>query len=132
MTNSNRKSVRIGSAAVTLACMLTLTGSVGAFNYHDHENKLTFSSAVALPNGIVLPAGRYAFNIATDTARDVVVVSNLKGNQVFYTGITTSVNRPAGMPWNTAVVMGEAPRNQPRPVITWYEIGNVMGHKFHY
>src|SRR6476619_3500118 len=114
MANWNRKSVCIGSAAIALAFMLT--GSVGAF-FNNHENKLTFSRAVALPNGIVLPAGRYLFNLATDTSRDVVVVSNLKGNQLFYTGITTSVNRPAGMPWNTLVVMGEAPPNQPPPII---------------
>jgi hypothetical protein len=130
MTKWNRKSARIGSKAVALAFMLT--GSVLAFNNHDHQNKLTFSRAVALPDGIVLPAGTYSFNIATDTARDVVVVRNTRGNTVFYTGITTSVDRPAGIPRNTLVVMGEAPRNQAPPIVTWYEIDSEMGHKFHY
>jgi hypothetical protein len=63
MTNWNRKSVRIGSAAVALAFMLT--GSVGAFTIH--ENRLTFNRPVALP-GIVLPAGTYSFDVVTGTA----------------------------------------------------------------
>ena len=70
-----------------------LTGSVRAFT--NHENKLTFSHAVALPNGIVLSAGTYSFNIAADTALDVVVVRNPRGNKV-YVGLTIPVLRPAG------------------------------------
>lgn len=68
MTNWNRKSVCIGGATVALAFMLT--GSVGA--NIAHENRLTFSGPVALPGGVVLPAGTYSFNVAADTALDVV------------------------------------------------------------
>jgi len=127
MTNWNRKSVCIGTAAVALALMLT--GSVGAFS--NHENTLTFSRAVALPDGVVLPAGTYSFNIATATALDVVVVRNARGNK-FYTGLTTPVSRPAGMSLSTPIVMGETPKNQTAPIMTWYEIGTVSGHEFKY
>jgi hypothetical protein len=127
MTNWNRKSVRIGSSAVALAFMLT--GSVGAFTIH--ENRLTFNRPVALP-GIVLPAGTYSFDVVTGTA-DVVVVRSTRRDKVFYMGFAALVDRPAGMPWNTLVVMGEAPKNQAAaPITTWYEIDSLNGHQFKY
>jgi len=128
MTNWNTKSVRIGCATAALA--LLAAGSVMAFGAN-HKNNLTFNRPVALP-GVVLPAGTYSFDVATDTAHDVVVVRNMRGNKVFYAGITTPADRPAGMPWNTSIVMGEATRNQASPIRTWYEIGEVRGHEFRY
>ena len=128
MANWNRKSVCIGSAAIALAFMLT--GSVGAF-FNNHENKLTFSRAVMLPHGIVLPAGTYSFNVANDTALDVVVVRNV--SKVFYMGLTFPVSRPAGMSPNISIVTGEAPSgNQAAPIKTWYELGSQNGHEFKY
>ena len=79
MANWNRKSVCIGSAAIALAFMLT--GSVGAF-FNNHENKLTFSRAVMLPHGIVLPAGTYSFNVANDTADDLLVIKLALGGNL--------------------------------------------------
>ena len=129
MTNWNRKPVCIGSAAIALAFMLT--GSVLAFNNHDHQNKLTFSRAVMLPHGIVLPAGTYSFNVASDSALDLVVVRNV--SKVFYMGWTLPVSRPAGMSPNTSIVTGEAPSgNQAAPIKTWYELGSQNGHEFKY
>lgn len=128
MTNWNRKSVRNGCATAVLA--LLAAGSVMAFGVN-HKNNLTFNRQVALP-GVVLPAGTYSFDVASDTALDVVVVRNMRGNKVLYTGITTRADRPAGMPWDTSIVVGEAPRNQAPPITTWYEVGRVMGHEFRY
>ena len=128
MTNWNWKFVRIGCAAVALALMAT--ASVMAFT--GHHNNLTFSRPVALPGGVVLPAGTYSFDVATDTALDVVVVRNIRRNKVFYMGFTTTVRRPAGMSPNTSIVIGEAPPNQAPPIGAWYEIGHVMGHEFRY
>jgi len=127
MTNWNWKFVRIGCAAVALALMVT--ASVMAFT--DHENKLTFSRPVALPAGLVLPAGTYSFNVASDTALDVVVVRDSRGTKL-YTGFTTTVSRPTGISPNTSIVFGEAPANQAPRISTWYEIGHVMGHQFRY
>ena len=127
MTNWNRKSVRIGCATAVLA--LLAAGSVMAFGVN-HKNNLTFNRPVALP-GVVLPAGTYSFDVATDTALDVVVVRDARGNK-FYTGFTTAVSRPAGMSWNTLIVTGEASKNQAAPIRTWYEIGSELGHEFRY
>jgi len=123
MTN---KSVRIGCAAAALA--LTLGGSVMAFGVN-HENKLTFSRPVALP-GVVLPAGSYTFNVASDTALDVVVVRN--GTKVFYMGFTGTVQRPASMSKTASIIVGEASASEAPPITAWYEIGGTIGHEFRY
>jgi hypothetical protein len=123
MTN---KSVRIGCAAAALA--LTMTGSVMALGVN-HENKLTFSRPVALP-GVVLPAGSYTFNVASDTALDVVVVRNR--TKVFYVGFTGTVQRPASMSKTAAITLGEASASEAPPITAWYEIGGTIGHEFRY
>jgi ABC-type Fe3+ transport system permease subunit len=122
---TNWKSVRIGCAAAALALMVA--GSVMAFGV-THQNQLTFSRPVALP-GVVLPAGSYTFDLASDTA-DVVVVRNR--TKVFYMGFTTQVLRPGWMPSGGLVMIGEAPANEAPPITAWYEIGGTIGHEFRY
>ena len=123
MTN---KSVRIGCATAALALMVA--GSVLAFGV-SHKNELTFSRPVALP-GVVLPAGSYTFDMATDTALDVVVVRNR--TKVLYMGFTSAVERPASMSKTSAITLGEASANEAPPITTWYEIGRTIGHEFRY
>jgi len=123
MTN---KSVRIGCATAALALMVA--GSVLAFGV-SHKNELTFSRPVALP-GVVLPAGSYTFDMATDTALDVVVVRNR--TKVLYMGFTSTVERPARMSKTAATTLGEASANEPPPITAWYEIGGTIGHQFRY
>jgi len=122
----NWKSVRIGCAAAALALMVS--GSVMAHS-SNHQNRLTFSRPVALP-GVVLPAGSYTFDVASDTALDVVVVRNR--TKVFYMGLTNQVLRPAWMPSGGLVMIGEAPANEAPPITAWYEIGQTVGHEFRY
>ena len=122
----NWKSVRIACAAAALALMVA--GSVMAHS-SNHENRLTFSRPVALP-GVVLPAGSYTFDVASDTALDVVVVRNR--TKVFYMGFTNQVLRPTWMPSGGLVMIGEAPANEAPPITAWYEIGQTMGHAFRY
>jgi len=129
MTHWNRKSVCIGGAAVALAFMLT--GSVGA-SVNPHKNNVTFSRPVALPHGIVLPVGTYAFDIESDISLDVVVVRNRTGQKMLYRGLTNPTTRPLGMSSDTSIVMGEAPGNQAAPIKTWYELGSQSGHEFKY
>jgi len=128
MANWNRKSVCIGGATMALAFMLT--ASVMAIN--GHKNMLTFSGPVALPGGVVLLAGTYSFDVESEISPDVVVVRNRTGQKMLYRGFTGRTNRPAGLSWDTSIVMGEVPRNQPPPIATWYEIGSVNGHDFKY
>jgi hypothetical protein len=118
----------IGLAAAALA--LVVAGSAHAWSI-GHENRLTFSRAVALP-GVVLPAGSYSFDVASPIALDVVVVRNAKSGKVLYTGFTSTVSRPRNMPNITPIVFGEASANEARPIATWYEIGQPTGHQFLY
>ena len=123
---TNWKSVRIGCAAAALALMVA--GSVMALGTN-HENRLTFSRPVALP-GVVLPAGSYTFDVASDTALDIVVVRNR--TKVFYMGFTGTVRRPASMSRTAAIALGEASANQAPPITAWYEVGQTIGHEFRY
>jgi hypothetical protein len=80
----------------------------------------------------VLPAGQYSFNVASPTALDVVVVRDPKTEKVFYMGFTRTVTRPRTMSTSAPITFGEAPASEPRPINTWYEIGDTMGHQFIY
>ena len=123
------KSLKI--ALVTAVLALTAAASSHAAWTYNHENRLSFSQPVALP-GVVLPAGEYSFDVASPTSLDVVVVRDRKTSSVFYMGFTRTVNRPRSMPTGAPITFGEAPANQPRPISTWYEIGDTMGHQFIY
>jgi hypothetical protein len=124
---TNRTSVRIGLATAALALLVAASAHAWIIG---HENRFTFSGPVALP-GVVLPAGSYSFDVASQIALDVVVVRNATSGKVLYTGFTTTVTRPRNMP-NSTIVFGEASANEPRPIATWYEIGEPTGHQFLY
>jgi hypothetical protein len=126
---SKRKSIRIAVATTALALLVAASGHA-AWSYN-HENRLAFSGPVALP-GVVLPAGEYSFNVASPTALDVVVVRDARTAKVFYMGFTRTVVRPRNMSTSAPITFGEAPANEPRPINTWYEIGDSTGHQFIY
>jgi hypothetical protein len=107
-----------------------VSGSGQAFV--NHENQLTFSRPVALP-GIVLPAGAYSFDLVdSHSSLDVVIVRNRARTKVFYMGFTNLVRRPSGMSKDMPVTFAEARANEARPIATWYEIGDSIGHQFLY
>lgn len=123
----NSKSGRIAIGTLLVGLMMTSPGRA----FFSHENVLTFSAPVALP-GVVLPAGSYRFDVASETALDVVVVSSAKTSKRFYMGITSTVDRPRTMSASNPVTFGEAPAGAPTPISTWYEVGNPTGHQFRY
>ena len=124
---NNWRSVRIGCAAIALALMVAGSGMAGGVL---HENKLTFSRPVALP-GIVLPPGKYSFDVM-NSALDVVVVRDADRTKTFYMGFTIPLSRPKGMSPNAMVTLGEAPANEAQPITAWYEMGTTTGHGFRY
>ena len=126
---TKRKTLKIALVTVALALMGAASGHA-AWGY-SHENRLRFSQPVALP-GVVLPAGQYSFDVASDTALDVVVVRDAKTDKVFYMGFTRTVIRPRSMSASATITFGEAPATAPRPISTWYEIGDTTGHQFIY
>jgi len=128
MEMTNSKSLKIAFATGALALLVAASGHAWGFN---HENKLAFSRSVALP-GVVLPAGEYSFDVASPTALDVVVVRNARSGKVLYMGFTNTVRRPRNMSLKAPIAFGEAAASEPRPISTWYEIGNPTGHEFLY
>ena len=80
--------------------------------------------------GVGLPARSYTFDVASDTALDVVVVRNR--TKVFYMGFTGTVQRPASMSKTAAITLGEASASEAPPITAWYEIGGTIGHAFRY
>ena len=116
------------ACAVALATLLTSSstqaqGPVGL-------NYLTFNSTVALP-GVVLPPGRYAFESGPHgTDRALVRVMSADRQRMHYLGLTNAVSRPAAMPLNQTVLLGEASRGEPTPIKAWYLINSPRGHEF--
>jgi hypothetical protein len=125
---TNWKQVRFACGTVALGLVVAASGHA----YVGHENQMTFSRPVALP-GVVLPAGSYSFDLVdAKSSMDVVVVRNRAHTKVFYMGFTNLVHRPKGMSKETPVTFAEAPANAPRPIATWYELGDSTGHEFLY
>jgi hypothetical protein len=52
------------------------------------------------------------------------------GQRVHYLGLTNAVTRPAAMPLNQNVLLGEANRGEPTPIKAWYVINSPRGHEF--
>jgi hypothetical protein len=87
---------------------------------------------VALP-GVVLPSGRYTFELAPPSGGlDVVRVTSRDGRRVMFQGFTNVVKRPAGLGENDLVTFGERAAGQPAPIDTWYPVGSPIGHRFIY
>ena len=122
------KSVRIALGAAALVVLVAGSGDA----FVNHENQLTFSRPVALP-GVVLPAGAYSFDLVdSNSSLEVVIVRNHARTKVFYMGFTNLVRRPTGMSKDMPVTFAEARANEARPIATWYEIGDSLGHQFLY
>jgi hypothetical protein len=127
--------------SVIVATVVTATGRAVSAN-HPIGNYLTFGRSVALP-GVMLQAGLYRFEVVRlesgyvfeldkpGVGKPVAVqVTSDNGRRVHYRGFTWRVARPAGMPADQAISLGEAPRGEPMPIRTWYPIGEAYGHQF--
>jgi hypothetical protein len=119
-----------------LGAMTVLLGSlVSASGWNDNPSRrtfLTFSVPAGLP-GVTLGAGTYSFEIANPASSlEVVRVTNREGSRVYFTGFTQLVNRPAGMPVDEQVSLGEPGPSHVQPIVAWYPLGESTGHQFIY
>ena len=121
--------IRLTVAA--LAGILIVAASVSATSV-GHTNYLTFSAPIALP-GVSLPAGTYIFEVPLDSqSLDVVRVKSRDGRQLYFTGFTQTVERPADRLMRVKIVLGEAVSGTPAPVKVWFPAGEQRGHQFIY
>ena len=126
----NRRFV-LTASAVALAGLLAAVSTQAAWTATT-INRLTFSRSVALP-GVVLLPGTYAFEVdALHLDPNIVRVMSADGRQLYFTGFTIPVSRPASMARNHIVSLGEAATGEPTPIRAWYPIGLSVGHEFRY
>jgi hypothetical protein len=115
-----------------------ILGFLGAASVHGGETiaarttYLTVNVPVALP-GVALAPGTYIFELAQPGERlDVVRVSSRDRLQVYYTGFTELVTRPAGQREDRPLSFGESRPEAPRPVTVWYLPNESTGRRFIY
>lgn len=95
-------------------------------------NRVTFSGPVRLP-GVTLAGGTYTFErLGSFASTDVVRVLDRNRSVVYLTAVTIPMLRPATLPADRLVSMGEMSGRTPPPVLAWYPIGATRGLGFIY
>jgi hypothetical protein len=126
----NRRFALWTSGAVILG--LLEAASVHGGSTAARTTYLTVNVPIALP-GVALAPGTYIFELALPGERvDVVRVSSRDRSQVYYTGFTELVTRPAGLRKDRPLSFGESRVGAPRPVTVWYLPDESTGRRFIY
>ena len=116
------------------AALLALTAAP-AVTAHATLSKtmyVTVSGPVRLP-GVTLNAGTYIFELADPIdAWDIVRVLSRRRDRVYFQGFTRRVERPAGLRPDQVVLLGEAPKGVPPPIMVWYPTDESTGRQFIY
>ena len=124
-----RKLAQIASAAAVLSLIVTTPGRAASM-VPSHTTHLTFSGPVGLP-GVILPGGTYTFEVIA-LHPNIVRVLSRDGSQIYFTGFTWQVTRPAMLRADRLVTFGETPRGVAPRVNAWYPMGKSTGHQFIY
>ena len=121
----SRKLVGVMAAALVLA----FAGATG-HAWPGTRSTLTFSGAVALPNGVINP-GTYVFEVVNPmTGGDVVCVRT--NYRVYYMGFTNRVDRTLSRGQSGMVTLGESGPGMAPPILAWYPLGDDRGYEFVY
>lgn len=108
------------------------TSSTGAFTDSRRTTYFTFSRSVQMP-GVVLPAGKYLFEVANhDGTGDIVRVMSPDRKKVHLMKFTRSIYRPKTGNLKATISLGESPAGTPPPVTAWYPESEVRGREFIY
>ena len=95
-----------------------------------HRTYFTFSGPVRLP-GVVLPAGKYVFELPTQEWT-LVRVSSFETNKTYLLAFTRIVDRPADRKLDATIVLGETSGHAAPPINVWYSQGERTGRQFIY
>lgn len=111
---------------------LFAAGAVEAWMPVNGLTYLTFNRPVSLP-GVTLGSGTYAFEIVNATSgSDVVMVRDRTRTRVYFSGLTTGIDRPELASHDSAVLFGEAGPHDPVPIIGWFPPNSTRGRLFIY
>jgi hypothetical protein len=124
-----RKSALMLCGAIVLGLTVASPGGA-ASSAVSQTNHLTFSGPVGLP-GVTLPRGTYTFQ-GIPLHPDIVRVLSRDGSRLYFTGFSTRVARPAGLPADRLVTLAETPRGVAPRISAWYPIGASEGQAFLY
>ena len=119
----------LAAAVVLLAGFVSIPSSQ-AGSAPTRAHNLTFSARVALP-GVVLAPGAYIFEVPEGHV-DLVRVRARDTGRALFMGFTEPVARPASMPADRIVTLGEAPAGEAQPIAAWFPVGESTGHRFIY
>lgn len=115
------------SAGLVLVGLSGFAG-LGWAQGHAHEDHfLTFETAVALPNGVVLPAGTYLFKLPNRQHQLTQILSQDR-TQVFATLQTVATRRTTAK--GSEVVLERTGADTIPRLRAWYCWGNPTGHQF--
>jgi hypothetical protein len=96
----------------------------------NNTTSLTFSAPVELA-GVMLPAGRYIFEVANpDSGANVVRVLSRNRSRVQVRKITTPTYRESTSDMRTLIKLGEAPAGKPPAILAWFPANETRGHQF--
>jgi len=122
---------RLMLAALGVVAVLAMGGSAIAWS-SARTMSLTFSGPVGLP-GVTLGTGTYLFeNAAPQTGSDIVRVQSTDRSKLYFLGFTRRVSRPAALPEDRAIELGETSAGIPPRILIWYPTGTMDGHEFLY
>ena len=127
-----KRQILLTACGVILGLSATVGAGGSGWTEIHRTTFVTFSRPVSLP-GVTLGNGTYVFELAApETNLDAVRVFNRDRTQVFYTGFTEHVRRPAGMPPDRVITLRETAAGVPVPIDAWYPLGEAAGHRFIY
>jgi hypothetical protein len=121
-----RKSALTACGAALLALIMAASGDV-AWVGVSRTNHLTFSGPLG-PPGVTLPRGTYTFELIA-LYPDIVPLLSRDRSQVYFTGFTRQVDRPAGLRDARMVTYPAHCCAEDRGVVP---IGIPTGHEFVY
>ena len=108
------------------------TATIQAWTPINGLSYLTFNRPVALP-GVTLQAGTYAFEIVNPTSgADIVAVRDRGRTRLYFSGMTSGIDRPDATRHDGAVRFGEAHGSDPVPIVAWFPPGTSHGRLFLY
>jgi hypothetical protein len=125
-------SMRILPRVGTLVGLLILSfGQALIAQPTNQKTKLTFSQPVSVP-GVVLLAGSYYFKLVdSQSNRNIVQVTNLRGDKVY--AIVLAIPDYRLKPTShTVITFGEAQPGAATPIKAWFYPGNNYGNRFVY
>jgi hypothetical protein len=124
-----RKTALTACGAALLGLIIAASGDAASVGL-GRTNHLTFTGPVGLP-GVTLLRGTYTFELI-ELSPGVVRVLSRDGLQVYFTGFTRPVGRPAGLSADRAVTFAETRRDVAPHIQAWYPIGVSTGQQFVY